>query len=149
MSKCDHTIVSPFTIYGCARHKFNGHLGTVYNNSPIATNLTLSFLDRAFVVSIFNPDSQYPERGYYFGGAGWNSNDFVMTFKLPNDLVGDKVLVQWRYITANSCNPPGYAEYFGRNGLSDIHWYPFIPTCPVPIPLDGDISKGPEVRSEK
>jgi len=49
----------------------------------------------------------YPNRGYY----KWGVQDFEMTFKLPMGITGDKVLMQWRYVTGNSCIPPGYLSY--------------------------------------
>ena len=43
-----------------------------------------------------------------------------------------------RYITANSCSPPGYADYFGSNpDLSNEWWSPTIPDCQLPYPQDG------------
>lgn len=39
---------------------------------------------------------------------------FSFTFVIPEeyeDIIGDKVLMQWHYITANNCRPEGYDEY--------------------------------------
>ena len=52
-------------------------------------------------------DTNYPERAY----IPESGNDFTHTFKLPANLSGDLVLIQWVYVTANSCLPPGYHDY--------------------------------------
>lgn len=31
-----------------------------------------------------------------------------MIYKLPDGLVGEQILLRYRYVTANSCLPPGY-----------------------------------------
>ena len=36
---------------------------------------------------------------------------FSHKFKLPQGLTGDLVLIQWHYLTANSCKHPGYDDY--------------------------------------
>jgi len=61
-------------------------------------------------------DDLYPVRGYY-------SNNVLHQFiyKLPQDLVGNRVILQWRYITANSCLPPGYKDE-ERIGLDARGW---------------------------
>jgi len=53
-------------------------------------------------------DINHPERAYLKRGP----MDFTSVFKLPNNVIGEEVLIQWRYITANSCLPDGYTEYF-------------------------------------
>jgi len=53
-------------------------------------------------------DVNHPERGYLKRGP----MDFESVFKLPDNVYGDEVLIQWRYITANSCLPEEYTEYF-------------------------------------
>lgn len=64
-----------------------------------------------------------------------------MTFRVPDTLYGSEVLLQWYYVTANSCTPPGYAEYFsgesnseGRE-LSGSFWNAELSTCIPPYPL--------------
>ena len=61
-------------------------------------------------------DEVYPIRGYY-------SNNVVHHFiyRLPPGLTGSRVLLQWRYITANSCLPPGYVDE-ERLGLDARGW---------------------------
>ena len=40
-------------------------------------------------------DPNYPNRGYYYGGQGGGVKSFSMSFELPYDVHGDKVLLQW------------------------------------------------------
>jgi len=87
-------------------------------------------------------DPAYPERGYYAGGQAGGLKNFEMTFKLPVGISGNQVMLQWKYITANSCSPPGYSEYFaGANsaGLSlpDSYWTTGVTLCTPPYPSDG------------
>ena len=66
-------------------------------------------------------DSAYKERAYlgtpsdgdntYDGG-----NIYTHRFRLPDNIVGERVLLQWRYFTANVCQPEGYREYFDSVG---------------------------------
>lgn len=46
-------------------------------------------------------DPEYPERGYYSGGQSGGIKDFKMEFQLPQNMYGNQVLLQWKYITAN------------------------------------------------
>eukprot|EP00586_Coscinodiscus_wailesii_P020102 CAMPEP_0172495532 /NCGR_PEP_ID=MMETSP1066-20121228/71450_1 /TAXON_ID=671091 /ORGANISM="Coscinodiscus wailesii, Strain CCMP2513" /LENGTH=453 /DNA_ID=CAMNT_0013267269 /DNA_START=143 /DNA_END=1504 /DNA_ORIENTATION=+ len=48
-------------------------------------------------------DDIYPVRGYYS-----TNMEHYFIYKLPTGISGSRVLMQWRYITANSCIPPGY-----------------------------------------
>jgi len=52
-------------------------------------------------------DPNYPNRGMYAPDV----QDFVHKFRLPMGVTGEKVMMQWRYVTANSCLPPGYLDY--------------------------------------
>ena len=52
-------------------------------------------------------DPNYPYRGMYAPDV----QDFVHKFRLPLGVTGERVMMQWRYVTANSCLPPGYLEY--------------------------------------
>lgn len=63
-------------------------------------------------------DSTYPERAYFKNDA----YDFKFTYKLPEGVCGEKVLIQWRYITANSCFPPGYRDTEVADELQDLGW---------------------------
>lgn len=98
-------------------------------------------------------DANYPERGYYAGGQGGGVQRFAMDFKLPVGIFGN-VLLQWRYITANSCAPPGYADYFASltqsypDQAETIYnwWSHGLKECGVPYPNDGnrDLPTNPE-----
>lgn len=59
-------------------------------------------------------DPNYPGR-YYIKD---NQKDYRLVYKLPDDLVGEEVIIQWMYVTANSCNPDGYKQYFNGPGAS-------------------------------
>ena len=50
-------------------------------------------------------DEDYPTRAYV-------SPDQLFRFKyrLPMGISGEQVMLQWRYVTANSCIPPGYVS---------------------------------------
>ena len=48
------------------------------------------------------PDPAYPHRGMYAGGQGGGTKWFRHEFRLPAGVSGEKVLLQWKYITANS-----------------------------------------------
>jgi len=70
------------------------------------------------------PDPNYPNRAYIpnanapFIQKEWNAQlelttyKFSHRFRLPQGLSGDVVLIQWHYVTANSCLPDsGYRSY--------------------------------------
>jgi len=107
-------------------------------------NNVLSLVADVFYGS--QPDSNYPERCYippssysglkYDGSAGPPGSLYRYTLQLPQDLVGDLVLLQWRYLTANSCTFPGYDTYnfpsdWGNMGSN-------LALCQNPLPADGD-----------
>lgn len=50
-------------------------------------------------------DEQNPENNWY---GGMNEK---MRYSLPKDMTCDKCLIHWAWTTANTCNPPGYADY--------------------------------------
>lgn len=81
-------------------------------------------------------DENYPNRGYYSGDI-----EFEMTYKLPMGVTGDEVMMQWRYVTGNSCMSPGYCchnadDYFDlyqnvsgwKGGNTALCEYPLDPT---------------------
>jgi len=63
-------------------------------------------------------DPTYPERAYFKNDA----DQFKFTYKLPEGVCGEKVLIQWRYITANSCFPPGYKNTDVGGRLQELGW---------------------------
>jgi len=95
------------------------------------------------------PDPNYPERGYIAPAskATWSNGtpgeqpvvgaEYKMKFKLPEGVAGDVVLLQWYYLTANSCKHEGYAEYdFPEEWGSDVKLYKALPDC-EDVPEDG------------
>ena len=50
-------------------------------------------------------DDHYPERAYVSPAT-----DFKFRYRLPMGIYGSEVMLQWRYVTANSCFPPGYVS---------------------------------------
>ena len=72
-------------------------------------------------------------------------SDFSMIYKLPDGLVGEQIIFRYRYITANSCLPPGYEAYFTqvRDGevLPSSYWKGSnLGACSYPLPNDGSRS---------
>ncbi len=66
-------------------------------------------------------DPSYPDRGYFWGGENASDYEFVMTFRIPDDLVGLETIIQWKYVDASECNPPGYSKYFrGQNSKNEL-----------------------------
>jgi hypothetical protein len=102
------------------------------------------FIDPVLKVDLFQKmpvDENYPERGYLSGGQNEGTGyTFVMKFQLPIGLVGEEILLQWKYITANSCSPEGYPQYFAANNLPDSYWTPGLHNkmCATQCYLDGD-----------
>jgi chitinase len=63
-------------------------------------------------------DPNYPNRAYIAPATrvetktvGLSGNYYRFKMKLPNNLTGDLVLLQWHYLTANSCSFEGYDAY--------------------------------------
>ena len=48
--------------------------------------------------------------------------NFRFTYRLPQNIVGEQVLLQWRYVTANSCIPRGYRDGAIRDALTHLRW---------------------------
>ncbi|GAX20511.1 hypothetical protein FisN_24Hh239 [Fistulifera solaris] len=89
-------------------------------------------------------DPIHPDRGYL---AGWSEGytEYVHDYQLPQGLYGEEVLIQWKYITSNSCKPPNYDAYFsGGNSQVKVlpsEWYsPTVSDCNLPYPQSGDPS---------
>lgn len=66
---------------------------------------------RAYIPDATFPDMQYDSSGV-FGSL------YSHRFKLPENLVGDTVILQWHYWTANSCVYEGYGNYKWPAGVS-------------------------------
>ncbi|KAL3808826.1 hypothetical protein ACHAXA_000009 [Cyclostephanos tholiformis] len=91
-------------------------------------------------------DPNYPERAYIAPASkanwGQGSNLYAANYKfkvrLPMGVYGDLVLLQWYYLTANSCKHEGYADYpFPEAWGSDTKLYPGLPDCGE-LPKDGN-----------
>ena len=96
------------------------------------------------------PDVNYPERAYISPASVVDYTEpiegvqpvvgakYKMKFQLPEGLSGNLVLLQWYYLTANSCKHEGYAEYdFPKEWGSDVQLYPGLPDCGE-VPEDGN-----------
>jgi hypothetical protein len=56
-------------------------------------------------------------------------------------------MLHWRYITANSCNPPGYAAYFNGDNSAGVSldsnfWNSGVGPCTFPYNDDGAVGTG-------
>lgn len=68
-------------------------------------------------------DPNFPERGY----VNPNASQTRMRFKLPQGLTGDLVLLQWHWVTGNSCRSAGYDDYPFPSGWESSNMGP----CPT------------------
>ena len=85
-----------------------------------ANNQLMFMKDELYVAPI---DEQYPKRAYIApasvvqytqameGVQPVVGAQYKMKFKLPEGVSGDVVLLQWYYLTANSCKHEGYENY--------------------------------------
>lgn len=64
-------------------------------------------------------DDHYPSRAY----ISPNAKFFKLKYRLPEGIQGDQAMLQWRYVTANSCTPPGYDRE--ELGLGTRGWLPY------------------------
>uniref|UniRef100_A0A7S4RCF2 Chitin-binding type-4 domain-containing protein n=2 Tax=Ditylum brightwellii TaxID=49249 RepID=A0A7S4RCF2_9STRA len=89
------------------------------------------------------PDPSFPERAYIapsdvpnavYDSVGMYGMKFSHKYHLPVGLTGDLVLIQWHYITANSCKHSGYDEYNFPQYWNVIH---DTSSCGI-IPEDGN-----------
>ena len=87
-------------------------------------------------------DPNYPERAYLPPPDGMETGGtpsgkvMRQRYRLPPGLNGDLVLIQFHYITANTCFPVGYDTYpypYPRPNLSD---------CPEPLDECGEVGGG-------
>ena len=90
-------------------------------------------------------DDNHPERAMLFG----DGVDISYVMKLPDNIVGDMVLLQFIYWTANTCNYEGYKEYFTNNETPPSNkgnWSPSLIDCPKILPtLRGVEALTPEI----
>jgi hypothetical protein len=97
-----------------------------------------------FVEDVLNnapKDPNFPSRAYIHGLTSMTLGEFRYKYKLPDDLVGELVLIQWYYVTGNTCTDEGYANYPFPTGFTPYNTGSST-TCPLPITGDG--SEAPE-----
>lgn len=132
------------------RHHHNGHMELrACNKGPNDCNQSdlvgpLEFIEDVSdqLINANQPtmpkDPFNPERGMYAGGQNGDLKEFAFRYKLPEGFYGERVMLQWKYITANSCEPPGYKAYFEANpSLPLSYWSQNLPLCTVPFNNDG------------
>jgi hypothetical protein len=84
-------------------------------------------------------DSNHPVRAYIPRQSTSGLGEFHYRYKLPAELTGELVLIQWYYITANTCTDEGYDKYPWPTGFGVDAG---VPLCP--LPMTGDGSEMPE-----
>lgn len=91
------------------------------------------------------PDPNYPTRAYIppashsglmLDPSGAPGTFYQYTLQLPDTVVGDLVLLQWRYLTANSCIFEGYRDYEFPANWREMG-YNLASYCSIPLPPDG------------
>ena len=87
-------------------------------------------------------DPNYPVRAYVQGLTTMTLGEFRYKYKLPDNLTGELVLIQWYYVTGNRCVDEGYVDYALSLGFTQDS----RKTCPLPITGDGS-GKPERVRS--
>jgi len=119
----------------------NGHMEL--RGCPMGSSSTQSCFDKPEHAFIYvkdllygmPADPAYPERGYYAGGQASGISNFEMELRVPDALVGSQVLLQYKYVTANSCSPIGYKDYFERFSLPSSFWNSGLGGCSLPYPV--------------
>jgi len=97
-----------------------------------------------FVEDLLNnapKDPNYPTRAYVHGLTSMTLGEFHYKYKLPVGLLGELVLIQWYYVTGNTCVVEGYANYPFPVGFTA---YNEGTTTTCPLPITGDGSEAPE-----
>jgi chitinase len=122
-----------FEFFGCPISAGEVATQSCFNSNP------LTFLSDELYTA--RKDPNYPERAYiprtdYPGGLVKDAQDkylFKHKYQLPSNLQGELVLIQWHYVTGNSCMDEGYDQYDWPP-----NFYPGnIPMCTLPLPADG------------
>lgn len=88
-------------------------------------------------------DPNYPSRAYIHGLTSMTLGEFKYKYKLPDNLIGELVLIQWYYITGNTCTDEGYADYPFPVGFTPFNAGEAT-TATCPLPITGDGSEAPE-----
>ena len=88
-----------------------------------AAALTEACLEAGVLTQAAVPGAQAPgDRWLHLGTAPTGSSEYNASFVLPANVTCDGVtarcVLQWYYLTGNSCNPPGEpAQYIGDYGV--------------------------------
>ncbi|CAN8062580.1 unnamed protein product [Agarophyton chilense] len=83
-------------------------------------------------------DRRYPGRWYLpcRSGARWDDyRPYYATFRLPKHFNCKHCVLQWYWVTGNTCNPPGVLDYF--DGQDRPNWG----TCPGQGSARGGVSR--------
>ena len=86
-----------------------------------------SYPERAYIAPVSHPNAQTETI------AGQSGMRFSHKVRLPSDVSGNLVLIQWQYITANSCFSQGYNDY----PFPDASWWNSAVGVCQTIPADG------------
>jgi len=120
-SQATYTEGSEFSVDGTLTTNHAGHMELrVCPNGRASTKECFTANGAIFVRDeIYDgpKDPTYPERAYFS-----NDSEFRFVYQLPEGLHGEQVLVQWRYVTANSCIPPGYRDDPVYSELKSLGW---------------------------
>ena len=81
-------------------------------------------------------DPNFPSRAYLPQQTTSGLGEFHYRYKLPDNLAGELVLIQWYYVTGNSCTDEGYADYASPVGFPQYNTGSST-TCPLPLPEEG------------
>eukprot|EP00656_Telonema_subtile_P038515 TRINITY_DN434_c0_g1_i1.p1 TRINITY_DN434_c0_g1~~TRINITY_DN434_c0_g1_i1.p1 ORF type:complete len:890 (-),score=196.15 TRINITY_DN434_c0_g1_i1:81-2750(-) len=71
-------------------------------------------------------DTRRPERWYLPPRTNGGNGNYLMEFKLPDGVSCEHCVLQWTYITANSCVSAGYKSFFTENdasGATNSGWH--------------------------
>uniref|UniRef100_A0A6V2LNC7 Uncharacterized protein n=1 Tax=Ditylum brightwellii TaxID=49249 RepID=A0A6V2LNC7_9STRA len=90
------------------------------------------------------PDPNYPNRCYVppasvmdVGGAPQGAL-MKHKFKLPDDLNAEYALIQWHYVTGNTCFDEGYHQYFNPGPFAQAN----LADCNQPLDQCGEVGAG-------
>eukprot|EP00055_Hartaetosiga_balthica_P011610 m.53356 g.53356 ORF g.53356 m.53356 type:complete len:823 (-) comp7664_c0_seq1:297-2765(-) len=91
-------------------------------------------------------DPAHPERFYIPPGEA----TYTMTYSVPSTLVCSNCVLQWHFVAANECNPPGYSSL---NADSSFQFNQGLPSCVDTFPIEfwgcSDISILPPTLSRQ
>ena len=67
--------------------------------------------------------AQSPGEARYYIGPTQTTSSYTLPYQLPKGLVCDgndsRCVMQWHWVTGNSCNPPGTPSQYGTAGLQE------------------------------